>query len=99
MNIQEAIQIIVNDIWIIGEINDPNNIGARCLVPSDIAKNPTIYHKASDVLINEKDYTHYDMKWEVRGRSVRIRFFRGDSLGAAIITEENLIDEIIVDIN
>jgi hypothetical protein len=90
MNKEQAIKTIVNTIWKHGE-------RLTCLTPSDIFGHSE-YNDASDFLIDECNVTHIDLSWEEKGKKVRAKLYNAEDLGAAIITEENLVEEIIVEV-
>jgi hypothetical protein len=38
--------------------------------------------KASDIIVEKLDATHYDLIWEEVGKIIKIIFYRGDAYGA-----------------
>jgi len=72
--------------------------GHGCLVPSYYANDPeSEYSKASDILVEAFDATHFDHDWiDFRKGLVRLTLYKGDSFGACL--EVKKIQEIEVTI-
>lgn len=72
----EPLKRIANRIWKFGESKFP---GSGCFVGSDFSDG---YN--DDDIIDKYDATHYDIKWEEKGKTVRLNLYSGDSFGACI---------------
>jgi len=88
MNKEEAIKTIVDTIWKHGE-------RIVCLTPSDLFGHSE-YNDASDYLIDECNLSHIGLSWQENGKKVRVKLYNAEALGAAIITEKELVEELIV---
>lgn len=101
MNLEEALNVVVEYIWSGGEIYD----GDGCLIPNIfVLEEPRSeevqkFFDASDVLYDTYGATHFSRFWNEKGRSVVIELYKGNAFGAAIFGSEALVETIIVDIN
>jgi hypothetical protein len=84
----EALQVIAERIWKNGEVEK------QTLVPSDVNNSKSLYGKASDVL--EKYFTHYDLMWLERGKTVLIKTYMCKGLGAVDVTANDIAQEYTV---
>ena len=48
-----------------------------------------------DAIVTELDATHYDLAWDKPCKSVRIRFYRGDSYGACLDLGDPIRTEVV----
>jgi hypothetical protein len=96
MTREEAIQYFAKKVVTNGNCKK----GRGCLIPSDYANTNDPegdYSKASDILVEEFDATHYDHEWiDYRKGLVRLTLYRGDSFGACL--EVKKIQELEVTI-
>jgi hypothetical protein len=101
VNLEEALDVVVEHIWSNGEIYD----GDGCLIPNAYLLNKQYseeaqkFFDASDVLYNTYGATHFSRFWNEKGRSVVIELYKGNVFGAAVFGSEALVETIIVDIN
>ena len=95
MELNYALEFLADRIWSNGESKE---IAESCLMPSDFLDNPSEYSLVSDFFEKLDTYTHYDIHWNERGKSVKIRFYSGEEFGAAIIKEEHFKKEYIVNV-
>lgn len=72
----ESLKRIANRIWKFGESKFK---GSGCLISSDFSNN---YN--DDDIIDQYNSTHYDIKWEEMGKTVRLNLYSGDSFGACV---------------
>ena len=95
MNVNEALHIIANGIWKHGEIYN----GEGCLCPSGIVARVTDYHRASDILIDKLNVTHYSRMWNKRGKTVKLRWYRAEEFGATVIRDEHFVVQQIIELD
>jgi hypothetical protein len=94
MDLNYALRILAENIWNKGETQE---FASGCLIPSDYVENPKTYNIASDVLA-KLGYTHFERLWNIKGKTVLLKFYSGDAFGAAIITKEDFKKEYIVEV-
>ncbi|MCK9442062.1 MAG: hypothetical protein M0Q13_11655 [Methanothrix sp.] len=95
MDLDYALKFLIERIWNNGE---SKIIGQYSLLPSYFTENSSEYSIISDFLEENYSYTHYDIHWYERGKSVKIRFYITEAFGAVIIKEENFKKEYIVNL-
>lgn len=81
MNKKDCLQELAKRIIKFGESKE---FAQQCLVISEFTDNPTDFTKISDFLFEAEKITHYDLKWEVPLKSVRINLYQGDCFGACL---------------
>ncbi len=100
MNLEEALDVVVEHIWSNGEIYE----GDGCLIPNayvlgkERSEEAQKFFDASDVLYDTYGATHFSRFWNEKGRSVVIELYKGDSFGAAIFGSEALVETITINI-
>lgn len=93
MEVKEALRILAEFIWDRGE---SKHMGNGCINPDWIKHQDVPVAHAYDVLVKEFDATHFDRRWEERGKSVRINLYRSDAYGAAIVTPDMLVHSEVI---
>jgi hypothetical protein len=93
--LNEALKYLANEIWENGESNEESCQG---LIPFSYYNKTelTPYEKASEIIHKQIKATHFDRYWKERGKTVILRFYKGDSLGACL--NLTFIDEKIVEV-
>lgn len=81
MNKKDCLQELAKRIIFNGESKE---FAQQCLVISEFTDNPTDFTKISDFLFKSENITHYDLKWEVPLKSVKINLYQGDCFGACL---------------
>ena len=95
MDKTHALETIANRIWRYGETI---GTGYGVLVPSDMVEFPTKFNTACDILIDKSGYTHFDRIWAEKDKTVLLKFYKGEALGACHITPEHYVAEYEVDV-
>lgn len=95
INFDKALKLLATSIFIRGE---SKIVGQYSLIPAYLYNSkPSEFSNAMEFLA-ECDYTHCDMQWNEKGKSVTLRFYSGESYGAYNITDKDFKKEYIVDI-
>lgn len=97
MTLEEALLKIANRIWTTGTHKIP---GQGCLNPWYFRAHAPKHNPDSldDVIVKEIGATHYDYKWETRGKTVRLNLYSAEEFGAVEITEANLIATYVIEL-
>jgi hypothetical protein len=94
-DLNNALKFMANQIWSKGE---SKGTSCQCLIPFSYEGKKELdpYETASKIIFDKMNATHFDCCWEVRGKSVKLRFYEGDSFGACLNTK--LLCEKVIDI-
>ena len=86
---EDNLKRIAVRVWKYGETEFK---GQGCLCSSDFNDG-----EVDDPIIDKLNVTHYDRKWERKGKTVRLSFYEGDAFGACVIEGEPKVS-VLVDV-
>lgn len=91
--LKDALSYFSQPIWSDGESDE----GCLCIVPETFDGSEfSDYNRASQIVFYELKATHFDRTWQKKGKSVKLRFYQGNSFGACL--KVKLLCEKIVNV-
>jgi hypothetical protein len=79
--LNDALKYFAEFIWKCGESKEK---GCQCIIPFAFNEEITTYEKASKIIHDEIKATHFDRAWNEKGKSVILKFYRGNGFGACL---------------